>query len=74
MLDPCFGGHPPASHGVVSHEYRCRQGIGRHLRVLDLIASRDIEESITKDAGSPVLEVIHQPVLLIDLKRSELEP
>ncbi len=46
-----------ASVHSVDHEYRCRQRISSHLHVLNLIAL-GIKETVTKDYGSPILEVI----------------
>ena len=45
-------------HGV-SHKYRCRQVIARYLHVLSLTSLR-IEESITEDYGTAILQVVHK--------------
>ena len=45
-------------HGV-SHKHRCRQVIARYLHVLDL-TSLSIEESITEDYGTAILQVVHE--------------
>ncbi len=45
-------------HGV-SHKYRCRQVIARYLHVLNLTSLR-IEESITEDYGTAILQVDHK--------------
>ncbi len=45
-------------HGV-SHKHRCRQVIARYLHVLNLMSLR-IEESITKDYGTAILQIVHK--------------
>jgi hypothetical protein len=45
-------------HGV-SHKHRCREVIARYLHVLNLTSLR-IEESITEDYGTAILQVVHK--------------